>query len=134
MNNMYRYNTQSASGFEAIYALGELCGENAFRREIISGSLPSGGRSQNDIDTQGLVEATRYREGQEATISNFTNDAAGFDHQFAAGYIVAFLNEQDAFLVDPKGYLVEMHRCTPSLPEARIIDGKLTSPHDEETL
>ena len=84
---------------------------------------PAGGLSQDVIDAQGLAEAARYREEQEATIPNFTDDAVRFDRQFAAGYIVAFLNEQDCFLADPDGYRAEVQQhAVLLLPEARIIE------------
>ena len=92
------------------------------KSQILSGSLPAQGLSQDSIDAQGLAAAARYREKCECTLPNFTDDATRFDYQFAAGYIVMFLNEQDSFLVDPDGYRAELQqRLVPLLQEARII-------------
>jgi hypothetical protein len=124
MNDIFQYDTQTAEGFEAIYDLGHDVATQAYRASILAGE-PRIYEDQAILDTIALRAASQYREAQQASVPNFTDDDERFDIFFASGYIVATLAERDTYVSDPEGYRAELAQATAfQLPAATIVDAE----------
>jgi len=121
---VYQYNTQTAEGFDAIYALGHDAATEVYRVGILSRE-PTVYKAPAKADADSLLAAQEYREERQAIVPNFTDDNVRFDAAWAAGFVVATIAEQDAFLCDPEGYCAELQkRYVLRLPSAQVIDAE----------
>jgi len=131
MNDLYQYETQTGEGFDAIANLGHDLATIAYRKSVLAGTPPIY-QDQASMDTAALVAASRYREAQQASVPNFTDDDQKFDAAYAAGYVVATQAEQDAILRDPDGYGAELQSLASRRTLAYIVDGWTRAPKIEK--
>jgi hypothetical protein len=121
MDTPYTYRT--AEDFDTIYESRHEAGTAAFRAGALSTPILYTDQSVLDAVAQSLAQ--QYRERQQASVPNFTDDDVRFDAAWAAGYIVGTIAEQDAYRNDPESYLAEICQSDAlRLPATRVVEAE----------